>query len=106
MKKLLELVFKYVVDGKAIRIKRNADNVITGYSFRSLMFDDLLADVEIQTAIAENQDGGDFNIRYGKKGDTFLDDKKVIQSCKADFFYVGYDTRTDYTSASDLLSVE
>ena len=106
MKKLLGLVFKYVVDGKQIVIKRNDKNTITGYSFRSINYDALLQDTEILAELKANEESGELNIRHGKKGSQFVDKDGKVNNIYRDFFYVGYDTRTSYASADDLLAVE
>ena len=106
MKAILDIIFKYVVDGKQVVVKRNADNKVTGYSFRSLDLDGLLADSDMLQAIADNQESSKFNMRYGKKGTNWVDKDKKVQPINRDFFYVGLDTRTEYTSSEQLLSVE
>ena len=106
MKAILDIIFKYVVDGKQVVVKRNADNKVTGYSFRSLDLDGLLADSDMLQAIADNQESSKFNIRYGKKGTNWVDKDNKVQPINRDFFYVGLDTRTEYTSSEQLLAVE
>ena len=106
MKAILDIIFKYVVDGKQVVVKRNADNKVTGYSFRSLDLDGLLADSDMLQAIADNQESSKFNMRYGKKGTNWVDKDKKVQPINRDFFYVGLDTRTEYTSSEQLLAVE
>ena len=77
MKNILEIVFKYVVNGKQIVVKRNEENVITGYSFRSIKYDELMQDPELLELIASNQESGEFNIRHGKKGNSWVDRDKL-----------------------------
>ena len=93
-------------NGKDIVVKRNKDNKITGYSFKSINYADLLADSELLEIIATNEQDKQYNIRYGKKGDTFVNAENKAKTVNSDFFYVGYDTRTEYANADALLAVE
>ena len=106
MKDILTIIFKYVIDGKQIVIKRNDDNKITGYSFKSINYDKLMQDTELVSIIEANKVDAKFNIRHNRQGNTWLDANKVEQPVYRSFFYVGMDTRVDYTSAEDLLNVE
>lgn len=109
MKAILDIIFKYVVDGKQIVIKRDDNNKVTGYSFRSLDLDGLLSDNEMLQVIAENEDKREFNFRHGKKGTSWVDTTVTpnkVHPIHRDFFYIGADTRTEYASSEQLLSVE
>ena len=109
MKAILDIIFKYVVDGKQIVVKRDDDNKVTGYSFRSLDLNGLLADSEMLQAIAENEDKRVFNFRHGYKGTSWVDTTVTpnkVHPIHRDFFYVGADTRTEYASSEQLLAVE
>jgi hypothetical protein len=105
MKAILDIIFKYVVDGKQIVKKRDDNNKVTGYSFRSLDLDSLLVDEGLVSAMKANEDKRELNFRYGKKGSNWVDtkDNNKVHPIHRDFFYVGYDTRTEYTSASQLM---
>ena len=109
MKAILDIIFKYVIDGKQIVIKRDDKNEITGYSFRSLDLDGLLADSDMLKVIADNEEKREFNFRHGKKGTSWVDTTVTpnkVHPIHRDFFYIGEDTRTDYSSSEQLLAVE
>ena len=109
MKAILDIIFKYVVDGKQVYVKRDdKTNKVSGFSFRSLDLDGLLADSDMLQVMADNEDKREFNFRHGKKGSNWVDkkDNNKVYPIHRDFFYVGLDTRTEYTSSEQLLAVE
>ena len=100
---VLNIVFKYVTNGKLIRPKV-LDNVKIGFSFKALDLQGLLADKELQAIIEDNKTTQQLTINHGIKDSQWVDkkDNNKVKTINSDFFYVGVDTRKDNKSADDL----
>ena len=106
MKKIIESILKFVINDKAITIKKDkvTKKPTGGVTFKSLNLRGLLASEEYQKAIEDTE----YTINHGFKGDEieFNDDRgyRVKHTLKQDYLYIGPDMRKSYTSADDIMA--
>ena len=106
MKKVLSIIFKYWhKQRKDVRVKRNVAGEVTGYSFKSIDYPSLLADTELVEAMKENEVTQALNINHGRKGDRFRSKEGKMLDVNADFFYVGIDSRVEFTAPTNLPAI-
>jgi hypothetical protein len=101
-KRMLDVVFKYVKDGKQVYLNKKK----TGYSFRSIDLKGLIADKDFKAICEENAKKGLLNIRHGFKGDEWtevINGRTITNPVTTTYVHIGKDTRTEYASSDELL---
>ena len=94
----LKIIFKYWNNTKACKQIRNDANQVIGVVFREISLDNLISDENFGKI-----ESSGLNLRYGKAGSTWLDKDGNVQQVKADYVYVGEDTRKEHANADSLL---
>ena len=101
--KVIDIIVGYWNNKKSVRRSYDDKGQVIGLSFKDIDYGNLLLDEDLKQIMLDNESSGELNFRHGTKGSTFKKDKETF-IIKKDFFYVGLDTRQEFTGSDDLLA--